>query len=132
MPEERQSDSEPTKERETKKPVQRNFTYTQPPGGLPSVYANNCALSPSPFDLRFYFGEMAGGTEDASVIAQKVEVIVTWVEAKIIAAFLQKSVEAFEKKNGPINLPLMPDPPQASNPFGEGSEAQEIATGDLK
>ncbi len=132
MPEEQQPGTEPAKEQETKKPVQHNFTYTQPPGGLPSVYANNCALSPNPFELRFYFGEMAGGTDENIVVAHKVEVIVSWVEAKIIATFLQKSIEAFEKKNGPITFPAMPDPPEATNPFGEGSKAQMITSRSLR
>ena len=116
MPERKQSGTESVKE-EDPSLGQRNFAYTQPPSGLPSVYANNCALSPNPFDLRFYFGEMAGSKGDTIVIAQKVEVIVSWPEAKIIATFLQRSVEAFEKKNGPITLPAMPDPPENTNPF---------------
>jgi hypothetical protein len=132
MPEEQQSATKSPKEQETKKAIQQNITYTQPPGGLPSVYANNCALSPNPFELRLYFGEMASSADDSIVIAQKVEVIVSWVEAKIVATFLQKTIEAFEKKNGPITLPSMPDPPKPANPFGEDSKAEIIASRILK
>ncbi len=106
---------------EEKKTPAQNVEYKLPPGGLPSVYSNNVAISPNIFDLRLYFGELAQATPDKIIINQQVEIVISWLEAKIFAAFLQSHLDAFEKKNGPIKFPLPPDAPENKNPFGEAS-----------
>jgi hypothetical protein len=98
---------------------QPKIEYVQPDGGLPSIYANNVSLSPNVFDLRIYFGELQQSSPTDVRILHKVEVVVSWLEAKILASFLQRQVEAFEKKNGRINFPQQPDDPERHNPFAE-------------
>jgi hypothetical protein len=102
-------------------PTQQKIEYQQPVGGLPTIYSNNVALGPSNFELRLFFGEMGGVTPERILIKQHVEIVLSWVEAKILSHFLRQQIEAFEKKNGPIMFPQVPEPPAASNPFGDQS-----------
>jgi hypothetical protein len=118
MPEEKQAEAG------VKKTIsQQKIEYVQPPEGVPQIYTNNVAIAPNPFDLRLYFGEILQAGEQVKVL-HKAEVIMSWVEAKILANFLQRNVDAFEKKNGPITFPSLPDPPEMANPFGPDSKAK--------
>lgn len=117
MPEDKQVEIK----KETDSP-QPKVEYVQPAGGVPSIYANNAAISPNIFDLRIYFGELLQASPTDIKIATKVEVIMSWVEAKILSSFLQKQIEAFEKTNGPIKYPKQPAEPERHNPFGEDAE----------
>jgi hypothetical protein len=103
-------------------PSQPKVEYIQPPNGLPSIYANNAAISPGIFDVRIFFGELMQASPDEIKILTKMEVIMSWVEAKILASFLQKQIEAFEKTNGPIKYPKQPAEPERHNPFGDDAD----------
>lgn len=82
-----------------------------PPGdGLPSVYANNVAIGNSPFDIRIVFGEIGDSTPTKITIHQKVQVTMSWLQAKILLEFLGRHVRGYEEKNGSISLPSMPGP----------------------
>jgi hypothetical protein len=110
---------------------QMTVDYVPPDRGLPSVYANNVAIVPSNNDIRFIFGILTEVTSEKAVVHTKVEVITTWLEAKILATFLQAHIEAFEKKNGPITFPLMPDAPTPKNPFANvPTEAMHVTETD--
>lgn len=110
---------------------QMNVEYVAPERGLPSVYANNIAIAPSNNDIRFIFGFLADVSPKKAVVHTKVEVVTTWLEAKILATFLQAHIEAFEKKNGPITFPLMPDAPIPKNPFANvPTEAMHVTEAD--
>jgi len=39
------------------------------------------------------------------VVEQRVQVAMTWIEAKIVADFLRANIEAYEALNGPLTLP---------------------------
>lgn len=127
MPESKQGE-----EKETAR-VQPKVNYIQPPNGMPSVYVNNAAISPTVFDLRFYFGELLQATPEEIQILTKIEVIMSWVEAKVFSSFLQTQIEAFEKANGPIKYPKQPSEPERRNPFGNDPEAADLVnTRELK
>jgi len=122
MPEEQQADAEVKGT-----VVPPTVEYVQPPDGVPSIYANNVAVSPNPFDLRIYLGDLMQTGKEIKVL-QKAEIIMSWVEAKIFANFLLENVNAFEKKNGPITFPLQPDPLEPNNPFGPKVKMTNIQT----
>ena len=104
-------------EKPQQSPPSQKINYAEPPNGVPSFYANNCAILPGVFDIKLFFGEMTGATPEAVTILQKAEVAMSWLQAKILAKFLQANIDAFEKKNGPIRFPMPPDPPEGGNPF---------------
>jgi Protein of unknown function (DUF3467) len=110
---------------------QMKVEYVAPERGLPSVYANNIAISPSNNDIRLIFGQLTEVSPEKAVINTKVEIITTWLEAKILASFLQAHVDAFEKKNGPIIFPAMPDAPTPKSPFANiPTEAMHVTETD--
>lgn len=79
-----------------------------PPSGLPLVYANNVAIGNTAFDVRMVFGEVGDSTASKITIHQKVQVTISWLQAKILLEFLGRHVRGYEEKNGPISLPNMP------------------------
>lgn len=89
-------------------PNQRQLEYRAAPEGMLRVYANNISMASTRFDLRIYFGEVAELTEEKAVIENRVQVTVTWHEAKLLADFLQANLKAFEELNGPLTLPNIP------------------------
>jgi hypothetical protein len=89
---------------ETQKP-QRKIEYRIPADGLPHVYSNNVQMSSTSFDVRMLFGEVAEVAEDKVVVDHRVQVTMTWLEAKILADFLQANIKAYEDLNGLLKLP---------------------------
>lgn len=91
---------------ETPKPQpHREFEYRPPKDGLPHVYCNNVQMASTSFDVRVIFGQAADLTDDKVIVDQKVQVTMSWLEAKILADFLQANIKAFEDLNGPMRLP---------------------------
>ncbi len=88
----------------TPKP-QRKVEYRPPVGGLFHVYSNNVQMATTAFDVKVIFGEVADVSEDTVVVEQRVQVAMTWIEAKIVAEFLRANIEAYEALNGPMTLP---------------------------
>ena len=84
---------------------QRKVEYRPPAGGLFHVYSNNVQMASTGFDVKVIFGEVAEVTDDKVIVEQRVQVAMTWVEAKIVADFLRVNIEAYEKLNGPMALP---------------------------
>jgi hypothetical protein len=93
---------------ETRKP-QKQVEYRQPQGGLLNIYSNNVAMASTSFDLRLLFGEVAEIVGDKVIVDQRVQVTMTWLEAKIVADFLQANLKAYEDANGPLRLPKTAD-----------------------
>ncbi len=50
-------------------------------------------------------GEIAEATNEKVIIEHRVQVAMTWIQAKILADFLRANVEAYESLNGPMKLP---------------------------
>jgi hypothetical protein len=89
----------------TPKP-QKQIEYRAPQGGMLRVYSNNFAMASTSFDVRLLFGEVAEIQDDKVMVDQNVQVTMTWLEAKILADFLQANVKAHEEINGgPLKLP---------------------------
>jgi hypothetical protein len=91
----------------TEKPPTPQIENVTPPDGLPSVYANNIAMGNTVFDVRMIFGEVADSNATKITINQRVQVTMSWPQAKIFWEFLGRHIRAFEEKNGPIILPAL-------------------------
>lgn len=87
---------------------QRKIEYVFPPNGVPNVYANNIAMGTTKFDVRMIFGEVRDISEAHIAIEQRVQVTMSWHEAKILADFLWANIKAYEELNGPLKLPQIP------------------------
>jgi hypothetical protein len=88
----------------TTKP-QKVLEYRAPAGGTVHVYCNNIQMATTSFDLRLMLGEIADSTEEKIIVEQRVQVAMTWIEAKILADFLRANIEAYERLNGPMTMP---------------------------
>lgn len=93
---------------ETLKP-QKKIEYREPPGGIFHAYSNNIQMASTSFDVKVVFGEIAEVLEDKVMVDQRVRVTMTWLEAKILADFLQANIKAHEDLNGPLRLPKNAD-----------------------
>jgi hypothetical protein len=89
------------------KPKQKQLDYRIPPEGMTRIYSNNVLLAATRFDLRILFGEIVDITEDTAVIENRVQVTMTWLEAKLLADFLTANIKEFEDINGPLKLPTI-------------------------
>ena|ERR1035437_6307353 len=88
----------------TAKP-QKTIEYRTPTGGLFHVYCNNIQMATTSFDIRLMLGEIADSTNDKIIVEHRVQVAMTWIEAKILADFLRVNIEAYESLNGPLKPP---------------------------
>src|SRR5882724_9517220 len=86
---------------------QRKLEYRIPPEGMTRIYSNNVLLAATRCDLRILFGEIVDITEDTAVVENRVQVTMTWLEAKLLADFLSVNIKAFEDINGPLKLPTI-------------------------
>jgi hypothetical protein len=62
-------------------------------------------MASTSFDIRLMLGEIAEVSDDKIIVEQRVQVAMTWIEAKILADFLRANVEAYESLNGPLKPP---------------------------
>jgi Protein of unknown function (DUF3467) len=82
--------------------------------GVFPFYANNVNLLWTPHDVRVKFGELVKvteATEDAPrvfTIEERVNVMMSWTEAKALQMMLADLVTRFEKLNGEITIPKIP------------------------
>jgi hypothetical protein len=84
---------------------QKKIEYRPATGGIIHVYCNNVQMASTSFDVRVMLGEVADVLDDKIVVEQRVQVAMTWIEAKIIADFLRANVEEYERLNGPLTMP---------------------------
>src|SRR5580698_5930291 len=92
-------------ENETTVKPQKPIEYRPPTGGLFHVYCNNIQMAGTNFDVRLILGEVAEVLPDKVIVEQRVQVAMTWIEAKILADFLRANIEAYERLNGPMTMP---------------------------
>lgn len=90
---------------ETVPKPQKKVEYRPAPEGVFHVYCNNVQMASTSFDVRVMLGEVSEVLDDKIIVEQRVQVAMTWIEAKIIADFLRANVEEYEKLNGTLTLP---------------------------
>jgi hypothetical protein len=84
---------------------QKKIEYRPATGGIIHTYCNNVQLASTSFDVRLMLGEVSEVSDDKVIVEQRVQVAMTWIEAKTIADFLRANVEEYEKLNGPLTMP---------------------------
>ena len=80
-----------------------------------SVYANNCRLELSVWDLKIFFGQLEQHTGKTTV-DWHTAVTIPWMQAKLLEYYLRINRAFQEKHNGPIQIhpsvmPQLPAPP---------------------
>jgi hypothetical protein len=94
---------------EQPQPKQREIEYRTQPEGLVRIYSNNVSMASTRLDVRLLFGEVIDLADEKVIIENRVQVTLTWQEAKVLADFVQANIKAFEELNGPITLPAIPE-----------------------
>src|SRR5688500_7420574 len=84
----------------------RRITRTEPRAGKLFTYANNVEVGQTGFDVRLAFGELSKATEEEIEVEQRVQVTISWLQAKLLARLLTRVVEHYENTNGPLKLPV--------------------------
>jgi hypothetical protein len=97
---------------------QKRMEFKEPVEGITHVYANNVAMGTTKFDVRILFGTVRDITSESVIIEHRVQVTMTWAEAKLLAEFLSANIKAFEDLNGPITLPNIPPKIEVPRTFG--------------
>ncbi len=83
--------------------VATKITARKSPNFL-SVYANHCTFEGSHFDLKLILGILDQQGVNVEV-EQHTALTVSWIEAKLIAYFLQVQIAVYEEQNGKVKIP---------------------------
>ena len=68
-----------------------------------SLYANNIQFEPSLWDLKLIFGQL--DQSDGTKVAQHTAITIPWMQAKLLAYFLEVNLAVHETDYGYIRLP---------------------------
>lgn len=79
----------------------------------PDFYANNVLLESSVWDLKMHFRQLDQGGNEAN-LEHRGTVTIPWLQAKLMAFYLQMNIDFHELDNGPIKVPanVMPLTPE--------------------
>src|SRR5260370_9806305 len=97
-----------SKEQQLQTSKERAVEYVEPDDGRLIAYSNNIQLGTTAFDIRLLFGELLEVTDDKFIIEQRVQVTMSWLQAKQMMELLQKHIQAFEAKNGVLDVTITP------------------------
>lgn len=102
---------------------QRKIELIKGPDGIQYVYANNFSIGQTVFDLRLIFGELTDVDDKRLEVTQRVQVTMSWLEAKALAEALAVYVQNYEDSYGsikaeftPMQNPKMPEIPKMLPP----------------
>lgn len=76
-----------------------------------SIYANNVGLAAGFYDVMLMFGHVVPNYDnlnDQPHIEDTASIMMSWEHAKALATALNKTIDNYEKDNGPIRTPPMP------------------------
>lgn len=85
-----------------------NLEFVEPDKGLVFTYTNNVQLGATSYDVRLIFGELVSVNGDKAVVEQRVQATMSWLQAKQLMELLKKNIDAYEAKNGVIDVRLLP------------------------
>jgi hypothetical protein len=112
MAEEKMAQSEPTIT-----PIKQRIDLVKPEDGIARFYANHVQIGRTAFDVRLVFGTVTDVNDERVQVTQEAQVTISWLEAKVLAEFLKRHVEEFEKGNGPIMTEFAPVSPVLAPDF---------------
>ena len=87
---------------------QRKIEFVKPPNGILHMYTNNFSIGQTVFDLRLVFGELTDIDDKIVEVTQRVQVTMSWLEAKALAESLQVYIQNYEQQYGPIKTEFAP------------------------
>ena len=90
-------------------PVEVEFVDS--PDGVLFTYANHAEVGHTATDIRILFSEILGIISERLTFQRRVHVTLPWLQAKLLARLLTSVVEAYERANGPIQMPKPFDMP---------------------
>src|SRR5215475_12058802 len=79
-----------------------------PPEGVFAIYTNHAGVTATQSEVRLLLGEIVQGTPEKVQVLQRAHVIMSWVQAKVVARLLQDYIDAYEKFNGSLQPPKLP------------------------
>jgi len=88
-------------------------TWVEPKHGTYNAYANFVNALWTPHDIKLKFGELTKMVESPDstktfIIEEQASITLTWSEAKILQGMLSDIIGRFEKLNGEITTPKIP------------------------
>lgn len=97
---------------------QRRIEFVKPPTGTMYTYSNHIGIGHTAFDVRLIFGEITDVNDERAEITQRVQVTMSWLEAKALQEWLGTVVKQYEDYNGQIKTDYVtvPKPPNPSIP----------------
>lgn len=78
------------------------------PDGILYMYSNNFSIGQTVFDLRLIFGEFTDITTEKIEVTQRVQVTMSWLEAKALAETLATYIKTYESSYGAIKSEFTP------------------------
>jgi hypothetical protein len=75
-----------------------------------SLYANNVRFESSVWDLKLIFGEL-DQSRPLTIVRQHTSISIPWIQAKLLAYFIEVNIGIFESDNGFIRVPSSVTPP---------------------
>ena len=76
-----------------------------------SLYANNVKFERSLFDFKMVFGELDQSDENHTFVQQHTAVTVPWIQAKLMAYYIELNLAIHEADFGTIRIPDSMIPP---------------------
>jgi len=89
-------------------PTVKPLEYVEPEDGRQIFYCNNHQVGWTAHDIRLLFGELVEITETSVEIEQRVQVTMSWLQAKYLMRTLQERISAYERLNGEIKDVIVP------------------------
>lgn len=89
-------------------PNARSMEYVKPKDGIFYTYANSSLIGWTGFDVRIVFSELTDVLPDRYVLEQRVQVTMSWLQAKYLFTDLQAKINEYERLNGQISPVKVP------------------------
>jgi len=86
----------------------RSMEYVKPKDGIFYTYANSSLIGWTGFDVRIVFSELTDVLPDRYVLEQRVQVTMSWLQAKYLLMDLQLRISEYEKLNGMLSPAKVP------------------------
>jgi hypothetical protein len=96
----------------TRQPFKRHENFD-------SWYANNIQYYSSEWDLKLLCGELDWSPTGDLMVEQRTALVVSWLQAKIMAYFIALHVGIHEMTHGKIQVPAAILPPEPTPPTGD-------------
>jgi Protein of unknown function (DUF3467) len=94
-----------SEENKQQQPPKIEYVIPDPEGGIFTTYSNDIQLGFTNYDLRMLFGELVEANPQKIVIEQRVQVTLSYLQAKLLAMMLAQAIQQHETVFGEVKLP---------------------------